>query len=81
MWGASYLPFGGVRVTTGAPVALRFPGQWYQAESGLPRGPARSSLKPVHRTDFRALLTQNRMRDYDPATDRHHRPDAPEPVE
>ncbi len=28
-------PFGGVHVTTGAPIDARFPGQWFQAESGL----------------------------------------------
>lgn len=35
VWEASYLPFGGVRVATGSPITLRFPGQWFQAESGL----------------------------------------------
>jgi RHS repeat-associated protein len=35
VWRASYLPFGGVRVTTGAPIDARFPGQWFQAEAGL----------------------------------------------
>ena len=35
VWRASYLPFGGVHVTTGAPISSRFPGQWFQAESGL----------------------------------------------
>ena len=35
VWKASYLPFGGVRVSTGAPVDLRFPGQWFGAEGGL----------------------------------------------
>jgi RHS repeat-associated protein len=35
MWEVSYLPFGGVRVATGSPTASRFPGQWYQSESGL----------------------------------------------
>jgi RHS repeat-associated protein len=34
-WTASYDPFGGVRTVTGAPIAARFPGQWFQAESGL----------------------------------------------
>jgi RHS repeat-associated protein len=34
-WTASYLPFGQVRTTTGTPIALRFPGQWFQSESGL----------------------------------------------
>ncbi|WP_284164818.1 hypothetical protein [Frigidibacter sp. SD6-1] len=29
VWRASYLPFGGVHVTTGAPIDLRFPGQWF----------------------------------------------------
>jgi RHS repeat-associated protein len=41
VWEASYLPFGGVHVATSFPGAatdpldLRFPGQWFQAESGL----------------------------------------------
>ena len=35
VWEASYLPFGEVLATTGTPIALRFPGQWFQAESGL----------------------------------------------
>jgi RHS repeat-associated protein len=35
VWRASYLPFGGVHVTTGAPIDARFPGQWFQAEAGL----------------------------------------------
>jgi len=35
VWSASYLPFGGVHVASGAPIDLRFPGQWFQAESGL----------------------------------------------
>jgi RHS repeat-associated protein len=34
-WTAKYLPFGGVQATTGSPIALRFPGQWFQAETGL----------------------------------------------
>ncbi len=34
-WTASTLPFGEVRTTTGTPIALRFPGQWFQSESGL----------------------------------------------
>ena len=34
-WTASYLPFGEVRTTTGTPIALRFPGQWFQSERGL----------------------------------------------
>jgi RHS repeat-associated protein len=29
------LAFGGVRTTTGNPISARFPGQWFQAESGL----------------------------------------------
>ena len=32
---ATYLPFGGVHVSTGANIELRFPGQWFQSESGL----------------------------------------------
>ncbi len=35
VWTASYLPFGGVHASTGDPIALRFPGQWFQSESGL----------------------------------------------
>ena len=35
VWTASWLPFGGVHVTTGAPIEARFPGQWFQMESGL----------------------------------------------
>ena len=35
VWEVSYLPFGQVQVSTGTPIALRFPGQWFQAESGL----------------------------------------------
>ena len=35
VWTASYDPLGGVHVTTGAPIDLRFPGQWFQAEAGL----------------------------------------------
>jgi RHS repeat-associated protein len=35
VWTAAYLPFGGVRTTTGTPTNLRFPGQWFQSESGL----------------------------------------------
>jgi uncharacterized protein RhaS with RHS repeats len=34
VWEASYLPFGGVHTATGG-IDLRFPGQWFQAESGL----------------------------------------------
>ncbi|MEM6412444.1 MAG: RHS repeat-associated core domain-containing protein, partial [Pseudomonadota bacterium] len=35
IWEASYTPFGEVETTTGSPIALRFPGQWFQSESGL----------------------------------------------
>jgi len=35
VWGATYLPFGGVHTSSGSPIALRFPGQWFQSESGL----------------------------------------------
>ena len=34
VWEASYLPFGGVHASTGG-IDLRFPGQWFQLESGL----------------------------------------------
>jgi len=32
---ASYLPFGGVHTSSGSNTNLRFPGQWFQSESGL----------------------------------------------
>ena len=35
VWTVSYLPFGGVDATTGTPINLRFPGQWFQLEAGL----------------------------------------------
>ena len=35
VWSLAYLPFGGVRAATGVPTALRFPGQWFQSETGL----------------------------------------------
>jgi len=35
VWSASYLPFGGIAVSTGAALDLRFPGQWFQSEAGL----------------------------------------------
>ena len=35
VWTAAYLPFGGVRVSTGTPPTSRFPGQWFQSETGL----------------------------------------------
>ncbi|MEZ5798993.1 MAG: RHS repeat-associated core domain-containing protein [Paracoccaceae bacterium] len=35
VWSASYLPFGELQVATGALPDNRFPGQWYQSESGL----------------------------------------------
>jgi RHS repeat-associated protein len=35
VWEATYLPFGEVLTSTGANTNLRFPGQWFQAESGL----------------------------------------------
>jgi RHS repeat-associated protein len=35
VWSATYQPFGGVHVSTGALPANRFPGQWFQSESGL----------------------------------------------
>ncbi|MFN5998774.1 MAG: RHS repeat domain-containing protein, partial [Paracoccaceae bacterium] len=34
-WTATYTPFGGVHTSTGAPPSARFPGQWFQTESGL----------------------------------------------
>ncbi len=35
VWEASYLPFGGVQASSGPNPALRFPGQWFQSETGL----------------------------------------------
>ncbi len=35
VWEAMYLPFGGVHTSTGNNINLRFPGQWFQSESGL----------------------------------------------
>jgi RHS repeat-associated protein len=35
VWTATYNPFGGVYVSTGSPPTARFPGQWFQSESGL----------------------------------------------
>jgi RHS repeat-associated protein len=34
-WSATYTPFGGVHVSTGTLPTARFPGQWFQSESGL----------------------------------------------
>jgi RHS repeat-associated protein len=34
-WTATYTPFGGVHTSTGALPPNRFPGQWFQSESGL----------------------------------------------
>jgi RHS repeat-associated protein len=35
VWSATYTPFGGVHTSTGALPTARFPGQWFQSESGL----------------------------------------------
>ncbi len=35
VWSAVYTPFGGVHTSTGALPTARFPGQWFQSESGL----------------------------------------------
>jgi RHS repeat-associated protein len=35
VWTATYMPFGGVHVSTGTLPPNRFPGQWFQSESGL----------------------------------------------
>jgi RHS repeat-associated protein len=35
VWSATYNPFGGVHTSTGALPTARFPGQWFQTESGL----------------------------------------------
>lgn len=35
VWEAACLPFGGGHVSTGDTLDPRFPGQWFQAESGL----------------------------------------------
>ena len=34
-WEASYLPFGGMEASSGPNPTLRFPGQWFQSETGL----------------------------------------------
>jgi RHS repeat-associated protein len=35
VWSATYNPFGGVTTSTGTVPTARFPGQWFQSESGL----------------------------------------------
>ena len=35
VWTATYTPFGGVHTSAGALPTARFPGQWFQSESGL----------------------------------------------
>jgi RHS repeat-associated protein len=35
VWTATYTPFGGVHTSTGTLPSARFPGQWFQSESGL----------------------------------------------
>lgn len=35
VWTATYTPFGGVHTSTGVVPSARFPGQWFQSESGL----------------------------------------------
>jgi RHS repeat-associated protein len=35
VWNATYTPFGGVHTSTGTLPTARFPGQWFQSESGL----------------------------------------------
>ncbi len=35
VWTATYNPFGGVHTSTGDLPTARFPGQWFQSESGL----------------------------------------------
>jgi RHS repeat-associated protein len=35
VWTATYQPFGGVHTSTGTIPTARFPGQWFQSESGL----------------------------------------------
>ena len=35
VWEVNYLPFGGVESSSGSNIDLRFPGQWFQLESGL----------------------------------------------
>jgi RHS repeat-associated protein len=37
VWTMSFDPFGTLTASTGNPIAARFPGQWFQAESGLHR--------------------------------------------
>jgi len=35
VWEVNYLPFGGIESSSGSNIDLRFPGQWFQLESGL----------------------------------------------
>ena len=35
VWETTYLPFGGVHTSSAGNMDLRFPGQWFQSESGL----------------------------------------------
>lgn len=35
VWSAKDDPFGNVHASTGTPATIRFPGQWFQSESGL----------------------------------------------
>ncbi len=35
VWTATYTPFGGVYVSIGTLPEARFPGQWFQSETGL----------------------------------------------
>ena len=70
VWEVSYLPFGGVHTSTGG-IGLRFPGQWFQSESGLPRRVRAFMAETVHCTVSETPFTQNWMRDYDPTTERY----------
>ena len=51
-WTATYLPFGGVRVSTGTPPTARFPGQWFQSETGLHQNWMRRPAKNLPQSHF-----------------------------
>ncbi len=68
VWEVSYLPFGGVHVSTGANIDLRFPPHTRKLALTLLRQRANGS-------NPRAGLHQNWMRDYDPTTGRYMQAD------
>jgi RHS repeat-associated protein len=89
VWTAAYLPFGGVRTTTGTPINLRFPGQWFQSESGLHQNWMRDydpatgrylqadPLGLVDGASFYGYVRQNPGRYLDPRGEQTYGPDIP----